>query len=427
MAPNSSTSSSSVRGNGTRLSALVLGAVAVLWGVYLGVAGPIARWAGTRFSDAILALGKGRIVDPVVFVQNRGADSVLLVTLIALLALALWFAHRFVMARFDRTWTWLPLSGAWLLALNVFLLGASKTAMWWLVLHAAHPNLQLTAFHIERILAEEGDRTARVVVLGSSQGQSEISSGDLTTYGAPEVQTANLSYAGATAADFPLMREHYQTLDPEVLLIYLSPINLYAGASATRWTPLLTPNSLGYVSERGAMPLVETPRKLQGLLGLGIPMVKQSRALQHAVFGTVSEQGYFRPGFGAGLEIEVAKYTPEPVAAGFQEDILIDFLTEEAEAGRFALVIDGMVHPILEQALDPAVMDAYRATIERVRGLHENIVVVKDELPSHPPADYLDLYHISPEVRTEYTKDVADVLSRRLGVPMQLPGAGDSP
>lgn len=397
--------------------------VALVWASYLGLAPLVSTWMGERFGGAILAITKGRILDPSSFAHGRLRDAAFLLTVAIALGVAASHFGGWVLTRVTRTWAWLPLSTIWFVALNVFLAAAGTTGLWWMMVHAAHPNLQLTAFHIERILMEEGEAPTRVVVLGSSQGQSEIATGELNSYGLPNVQTANLSYAGAAADDLPLVREHYQEIRPQVLVIYLSPINLYGSIAGTRWTPLLKGKSLSYLWDTGVPHLAERARILQGVLGLGIPMIKQRSSFGLALFGTVAEQGYRRPGqpgsTKAKAETEAKKYDPPEEVRELQRRVLLEFLKEEAAAGRQILVIDGELHPYLTAALAPGVMAGYRSTIAAVSALHENITVVRDEVPRHRAEEYSDLYHIYPEARTVFSRAVADVLQDKLGLPME--------
>ncbi len=399
---------------------LWLGVVAVVWVLHWVLTPSLSNWMGGRFEAQVLALAKGRVSDAPAFLRSRAQDAAVLLTALVLLGQTAWQARRLIVPRFNSTWAWLPLSAVWVIAINVFLRVAGGTALWWMMLHAAHPNLQLTAFHIERILAEEAPSPIRVVVLGSSQGQSEIATGELTAFGKPDVRAVNLSYAGATADDLVLMREHYQTIDPQVLVLYLSPINVYGGASGTRWTPLLKARSLAYLKDTEIVSIGEFPRLLQGVIGLGLPMVQQRRAFQHALFGLISEQGYTRPEDAATVEEEAEKYLPVERSLRFETSVLESFIVEEATAGRQVALIRGTLHPDLIAALAPGVVAGFDALMERLETIHPNVTVL-DNLPSHPPEDYRDLYHIHPDARSWFTRTVALRLSEQLNVPFRVP------
>ncbi len=432
--------------------------LAAAWVVYLLAAAALAEWLGARFGPQIISVSKGRILYPVEFAAGRGAEAIMLLTVLVALALAGRAMHRIVLRRVEPPWQWLPSSVVWLAVVNIFLWVAGGTALWWMVLYAANPNLQQPAFHMERIFLEESRAPNRLVVLGSSQGGSEIHTGELSLYGAPELRAANLSYAGATAADFLLIREHYRRIDPQYVVVYLSPLNFYAGVTGSRWLPLLTSAGLSTFRDTEVWELAEKPRLRQGVLGLGLPMFQQRMALQHAVFGGISVRGYIRPadrpgrGSAAGednvrtpgtggegaaggemppvgpvavdsaVQREAATFVVDTPGAAFLKRSMERYLLEEASRGLRIVVIDGQVNPLLSAALDSAVHADFEAFIDHLAGIHENVTVIRDELPSHSADEYVDLYHISGPARSDFTRALGDVLALRLGLPVTTEG-----
>ena len=435
MVLNSSTSSSN---RSWRMPWVSFGILALSWVGYLLLASPVANWMGERFSDEILNIGRGRIVASVAFVEARALDSVYLLTIAIVLFELTRIVSCGIARRIDPLWQWLPVSAVWFASFNVFVFMAGGTTLWWMALHLPHVNLQQTAFNIERLMLAESDAETKVVVIGSSQGQSEIDVGQLARYLRPAVNAGNLSYAGALADDMTLMHFQYQEIGPDVVVCYVSPLSLYKPVTGTRWLPLLTTNSLASFVDTDVWSLGEKVRLGQGVLGLAVPLFKQRIAFSHAMYGDVSEFGYTRPDSPlANKETAInGAVTEEPVLASWvpREDDRIrraavyvlgensdylkkslrEFLRMSAEQDRTVVLINGQVHPELTGEISSKVIkdyDKFMAELET----HKNVIMLADDLKDHPAAEYTDWFHISPADRSVNTKRLAESLSKEFG------------
>jgi len=423
MAPSSSTSSSRFRQ--VRPTAVSAGtAVAVAWLLYSCCAAPLANWMSASFGQQLLSMGRGRITDPAAFVNNRIFELVYLLTATAVLIVAGVIAFAAMERRITKAWLWLPMSLFVFVEVNVLVLLASETGLYWMALHAGHPNLKQTGFHIERVLLRDSPAETKAVVLGSSQAQSQIHTGELIRDFYPEVHVANMGYAGAQAFDFLLIRDHYQESSPDAVICYLSEQSLYTPASAARYLPLLKLRGLDDVAYLGAWRLPSKRRLVHGGVAMLLPLFQSRRAVNIFLFGEdIAVKAPRPPKSGEAVAAsepedpvrrKAAEYQVGP-GSDFQKRSLERFVRQSLEVGTKVILIAGQLNPILAERISPDVQDDFPQYLRDLGRKYPDLIVLSDELPSHGADEYDDSMHITPEVRLRYTARLADVLQQKLG------------
>lgn len=423
MAPSSSISSSRLRQ--VRLVTICAGAaVASVWILYLWCAAPLAEWISASFGERLLAIGRGRITDPAVFVNNRLLEIAYLLMVLAILVVLGACAVLVLERRVSKAWLWLPISLFVFVEINVLVLLASETGIYWMTLHAGHPNLKQTGFHTERILLNDSPAKTKAVVLGSSQAQSQIHTGELIRDFYPEVHVANMGYAGAQAFDFLLIRDHYQESSPDAVICYLSEQSLYTPASAARYLPLLKLRGLDDVAQLGAWRLRSKGRLVHGGAAMLLPLFRSRRAVNIFLFGEdIAVKAPRPPKSGKAVAAsepedpvrrKAAEYQVGP-GSDFQKRSLERFIRQNLEVGTKVILIAGQVNPILAERISPDVQDDFPRYLRDLGRKYPDLIVLSDELPSHGADEYDDSMHITPKVRLRYTARLADVLEQKLG------------
>jgi hypothetical protein len=127
-------------------------AASAAWGGYYALAAPISGWLDDRFGQKLTTLGRGRILAPRDFIENRAYDAVYLLTVLLALFLLVKVISSLIARRVRKLWLWAPVSLVWFVAVNVFVAVAGNTGLSWMIIHSGHQNLRQSGFHIERFL-----------------------------------------------------------------------------------------------------------------------------------------------------------------------------------------------------------------------------------------------------------------------------------
>jgi len=419
----------------------VLATIAVSWLLAAVLAKPVSGWVAENFGDQLIQLGKGRIVEPAHFVAQRLREAAWLIAVAGVLMLAGDLIWRRLERRLTKTWLWLPLTVMAFAQVNLFVLAACETGLYWMALYVAHPNLKQSCFHTERILAKQAEAREKVYVVGSSQGHSQIHTGQLNRALAPQVVSANLSYSGSKAFDFLMIHDQYAETPPDVVIVYLSELNLYERLSGKRCLPLLSFRELSELTELGAWSFPIKEGLGHGMLGAALPLFRSRRAIEMACFGRIGE---FSPGVvipirrstkGKGNNRAIAPavdpllLAAERADAGggekpdyhlgpeseFNKQALERFIEANLAAGVIVVVIEGQLNPEYERLIEPRIREDFARYLAHLKEEHPEVVFFRDEFPRFSADAYEDFWHITPGHRQEFTARLARVLADRFG------------
>ena len=407
MERSSSTSSSSRRllGWGVLTGLLLL----LPWVIDLGFGESLSEAVASRIGSRLDRLSKGVIPDNTAFVRVRIRDVAWLSTTAFLMIVGGELFRRLIRPRVSPLFLWVPLSIYVLIAVNLFLLVASQSVVFWGTLFAAQPTLKQSGFHLRRTLLAESQASRRGVVIGSSQGGSEIDDGQLNASFYPQIQFSNLSYAGSGGFDFLLLQGSYLPLRPHVVVAYLNELTLYGRPGTGRYIPLLTPQS---VRDLAAL---DRERAFEADVGFGlaaycVPAFRLRRALEVAVFG--AEVGDLR----SRIKAKAAQTVDESAVAAangytlsgnttFQKQSLRLFLERNQQAGITTVLVIGQLSPRVEKHLAPEVVADFQAYVKSLSDTPPPNVVVLSDLPRHDESDYPsgDFMHVFASSRKVFT------------------------
>ena len=382
------------------------------WMISIGLGASLAERGASAFGSSIERYSKGSVVDVKAFIENRIRDAAYLITLLSLAIAIGALVRQWFEKRVSRTFLWVPLSLYVFVAFNLLLIAACGTASFWGVLFVALPNLKQSGFHLRRTLVAESRAPNRGVIIGSSQGGSEINDAQMSQALSPNWEFGNLSYAGSGAADFLLLQEQYSSLKPRIVVCYLSEMNLYRPAGIGRFIPFLGPRSARDLRSID-LPEIQSSDFAVGLAGYAVPAFRVRRALELAIFG--SESGDLKAARGIKRTLEqVAEETAKQYECGAgseaQKRAFERFLENNIQADSTTVVVAGQVHPLLEGYIADEVKDDFKSFLAGLDKFGSKVVVLQ-EMPRHAAAAYgnRDLMHILPEERTAFT---AELLSR---------------
>ncbi|MCX7420549.1 MAG: hypothetical protein NT013_13565, partial [Planctomycetia bacterium] len=362
MEPSSSTSSSKKLLAGWLALAMLL--VVLPWGVYLIAGTSLSEVGASRLGAKLEQSSNGLIADAPVFLRNCLREVVLLSTMLFGLIVGGAVFERVVRHRVRPLFLWIPLSVYVFIAANLLLLAAEDTAVFWVGMIPLGGGNKQAVFHTNRTVLGESSAPNRCVVIGSSQGGTEISAGELSRELRPETEFCNLSYAGSGAFDFLLLQNQYLPLRPRLVVVYTSEMTFHNELGTGRFLPFLNPQNALVLSELGWTGAKSGP-VWTGLGAYLLPSFRIRRAVELSVFG--SESGEFRARMKSG-----PKRSIEEVAVEWGRGYRIDgdteilkrafqrFLEINAREGITTVLILGQVSPLLEEEISPEVKSDYR-------------------------------------------------------------------
>ncbi len=394
--------------------------IGLLWIGYLLGGAPLADFVNAQIGTWLEAMSKGRIVDSRLFILQIEKETLQLLTAPVIVSgLMRWiyisaksivpFKLRGLLATF-----------LVLILLNTCLVVARDTTLFWGGIFFAYPNLKQSAFHFERnLLATAPDTQEKVVVIGSSQGRSQIDTGQLDRTFTGRARFGNLSYAGADAIDFTLFLDHISTTGANTIICYVSEINFYdKRISASRFLPLLNLKRIPWALSLARQVDSLDSKVHYGILAAVLPMFQVRRAVELAIFGRLAEKNFSVP-------IKRRRPIDKPTITKFerraqglsmntyrsiQKTAFVQFIKEAKNLGIRVVIIQGQINPEVSSFLPPAMRIDFEAFLQEVTSGSSNVTLLTDELPSHMSEDYEDSTHVWHHVRKNYTLEVSKVL-----------------
>lgn len=428
---NSSTSNSKSRIELWLILILVV-AAAVYW-AFDDIGGRyLSESIASRFGETLIEKSRGKVTEPAYYILQRLHECIYLPAMAIGIVLGILLTSRLLSRFVNRNWLWLPLSLVAFAGANVFVGAAGETGTFWVVLFAGSEDSKQPGFQISRVMHCDSSAKQRVVVLGSSQGGTEVEETLLNREFGPNVYTSNLNYAGAQTMDFLLVRSWYAGEQPDVAICYLSELNFYTPVSGSRLLPLLKPSSWRDLNALESWRFKLGDKRLYGYLGSILPAFQSRRSLEYFTYGTPAVEPSVSLRRRRAKEKEksppssaVDPLEEKAVAAALTYRILPDtdfhkralerFLVESEKAGTAVVLIAGQINPIVSRKLDPAIRRDFLGYLKGLPEKYSNVTVLTDELPSHRESEYEDLMHITEEAQLRYTSVLADVLERRFG------------
>lgn len=402
-------------------SKLIFVGIAVLWGAYVVFGPMLSRLLAGTFGDLVGEKTRGLIPDPERFFLVSLQETALLATAILVVALLLRVASAAMKGRGHAApGRYVALAVLCFVCLNGLFVVAGTTTIFWISGYLAYPNYKQAFFNTNKILLAKSTAATRVVIAGSSQGHSQFDAGLLNESFYPDAQFVNLSYAGSSAWDLRLTLAQYERLRPDYVVTYISIMNFYdINPGASRIIPLVTWSSLSDVFQYRDDGYIEREDVLHATLSLIFPAFQMRRSLELSVFGPLAEKGFARPRIARIAPIArrsgASRYADRyEVGNGseYQKSAFCVFLDRNIDLGVRPVIVVGQVHPALERAVDPAIMEDYgRFIVELERRYPETVIFIKRNELRHEIADYDDYMHIDNDERTHFTQRFSDLIS----------------
>ncbi len=398
----------------------IVAGIAALWAAYFVLGTTVSRVLDRIAGDVVATKTRGLIPDAERFFHTSLRETALIATAILIAVVVLRLASAAMKrCEFTAPGRYLALAVSCFVCLNGLFAVAGTTTIFWVSGYLAYPNYKQAFFNTNKALLENSLAMTKVVIAGSSQGHSQFDAGLLNRSYYPDVQFANLSYAGSSAWDLRLTLGQYANLQPDYVVTYISIMNLYdTNPGGSRIIPLITWSTWPDVLEYRRDGYIEREDVFHAALSLAFPAFKLRRSLDLSIFGPLAEKGFARPRMAAPQPVVrrpgASRYADRyelGEGSRYQRAAFKAFLERNIAAQVQPVVVVGQVNPALERAVDPAIMaDFRRFVIELQRDYESSVTFVEREELQHGIADYDDYMHISNDERRRFTQQFADLM-----------------
>lgn len=400
----------------SRWSKWILVALGFTWGAYFLLAGRISTVLGDRLSPLLNRVAKGKINDAAVFLQNRVAEVLILLTLAVLLCLLgkaiwNWLGRR----ELREKWVWQAV--ALFLLLNVWVGAAMRTAVFWGAMFTGSETANYTQFQFKKNLLRENPAARVALLMGSSQTRSEIDENLMNEQLRGRLWTTELHFPGSAALDLLLTLRRLEEVRGDYIIVYVSEITFYSGIH-TEAPPLFARlEDIPSLREVGLKSELFEKSFGYGYLGHVLPLFLAREALTHRILGTGLAQST-----QAGQDATLAEDLTERahvVARRFAMDHTTDiqkkaftkFLALAAERNRKVILLEGQLNPLVRERMEPKLREDMRGFLREMASRFSNVILVtEDRLPSQLPPDYEDLSHVNQSTQMRFTSWLVDYL-----------------
>ncbi len=391
----------------------------------------LARFLGTRFSAALLRFGKYKFDDPSAFVYHRLHEALWLVTLAFVWVglhrlLGRWLHRRSPHSK----WHWAPQSLVGFVLLNVWVAFAMETALFWIVLGFQSGSENYMQFRIKRIIATENRAPYRVLLVGSSQTDSEFEEDDINRAIGSTAWTTEVHYPTATAHDLLITERLIRCVHAHFVVCYLSEYYFYLwihGEAPKRFLSIL---DLPELWRLGSLQQLSRDEIGYGVTGNLLPIFRCRDILLMRFFGTSTrglDQLIYDSGLTPDLDArarEFGKAFTLSESSRIEKQALEIFIDRCQAQGSRVILLGGGMNPILTRYIDPAVRRDYVSFLAELPSRHPNVIVVPpEELPPQPPEVYYDLSHANPAGTRLFTDFFTAYLAKLVGA--KLPPGKD--
>ena len=402
-----------------RLSKILLALGTISSIVLLAVARPAGPYLGSQLGAKVLAVGKGKISNPDLFISGRIFEAGLLLGFAILLVLACTYLFRKFKAG---TNAWAPLAVCVFVACNLWLFAATKTCLFWVSLYTGSATSNVTQFSFKKELLDEHRTPRQVILLGSSQTQAQIDENILNNRLQGKLWTTELHFPGSHALDMLLVLRRLRGEPGDQIICYLSEYYLYTGLHSTAapyFANISDISTLGHIGWRREML---TQQYAMGFLANALPIFACREPLSNRLLGTAMNS-LEQVRHDSTLETNLVARAEENAAifkvdrnSDLQKAAFEEFVAEASRQKRRVILLEGGVNPILGSKIAPVVRADMHQFLQKIAREHSHVTLVPEkELPGQPPASYQDLTHVTKEVQKEFSEWLAAYLERQSG------------
>jgi hypothetical protein len=378
----------------------------------------LATFLAEQFGSALERIGDGKFPNKQLFVLHRIHEA---------LALLLWTYATIVLTngmfhllrhRSGITGTALCATTVFA-AINLWILLASRCALFWFLFWQGDFTRNLVAFEIKRILYSENQAAHRMVIVGSSQANRQINERMLNQRFKGQAWTSELHFPGSTAFDVWTTWSNLAGNEPDTLIYYLSerdfvgsnglmPAYFFNVSRAADWKRF-TDGKHGWSAEMRF-----------GLLARCLPLFRIRDALSSRILGAahnrldeLQHDTAQNSNLEARATLAKSRFTRDEFDAS-QRTALRALARSCEERGTRLILLFGHLNPVLEQQLGPAYREELRPFLKALHAeFSKTTVVFREQMPLQVAGDYTDLTHVDDATQARFTEWLGNWLEKQ--------------
>lgn len=304
--------------------------------------------------------------------------------------------------------------------LNVYLYVCGNTALFWMALYSPVDIDNFVQYQIKRILRDEVKSERRAVILGNSQANRSIDETILNQQLGDSLWTTDLTQPGARGFDMLVLSRDTEWKEGDILISYISEVMFYGGGSGVVVSDFIHFGDLKDLNDLNGWSEMEEGSVTKGLLGRVVPSYRYGASFSKRILGadisSIRQRDY-----DAALEEDLDKQGENrssafSVDAGsrFQLDAFERMAGELVAAGGELVLIDGYVHPALDEQMPVLVREDMSRFLRELKKAHgDKVAIIKaDELLPQSSESFDDLVHFSEDAQAKFSQRLADELKQ---------------
>jgi hypothetical protein len=389
---------------------------------HLCAAAPLARFAAAHWGAKILAATDGNVPDAKVFLQLLLHDAVILFSLAASLTLVHAFGARWLpLPSVTRRRRWVVHSLLAFAAVNLWLLVASHTTLFWLLLWQGRDyNTAVTRFQLKHQLLLHHPAARKAVILGNSQARAQIEEAQLNQLFGAQLYTGELHFPGSRGVDVWLTHRHLEANSAQIVICYVPEGFFYGNHNLSEAATSFFSFSDWHAAKKlGALEEIPARKLGYGLLGDALPVFALREPLAHRLLGygvgdirqrQHDELG--KPALDHSLATAAAEYQFDRLSE-FQKRAFTAFVADCVAQKQTLMLIAGQINPKLGSLINPAVHEDMLAFLRQLRQDFPSVMLV-DDCPAQSEADYEDITHVNKVRQEKFTEFISERLRQIL-------------
>lgn len=399
------------------ISAIVL--VAVSWLAYAVAGATISRLAATRCQAMLARISGGKFDDPVVFIQGRIREVLVLMTV----AVVLWLVGTAIHRLLQRHHQWQPAHGlvmglAAFLLLNVFAAVSGATVLFWAAFFNKAQVDNFAQYQIKRALLPEVKAPKRAILIGNSQTNRSIDEVLMNQMIGKRLWTTELTQPGAHSFDLLTLTRNMPLAKGDLVICYLSEVFFFGDGRGGVVSDFFGFAECPDLIQLGGWSLYSPGSIRSGLIGQILPIYHYRNSLSQKALGwslVNVRQLQFDTSLEPDLERQAQRRAPDLKAGSnyeFEQAAFARMVGELSAKGCDTLLIAGHIHPALQRHMNPALRQAMRGFLARLQARGNGRVTVVDgaRFFEPVPGDFLDLVHFTDDSQQRFTRKLVAYL-----------------
>lgn len=393
----------------------------ILWLVLLLLGDAIVNAVCARYGERLLAIGAGKFHDPAVFLKERWAEGVWLVTIawgvccVVKIVAAVWIS------RIPAGIRGIALGMIWFILINVWMAAAVQTTAFWLPFFDSKVFDGPAMYMMKRPLLGEEKPAYQIVLLGNSQTNSNIEEGLLRNMLGKNMSVAELHLPGVRGMDLYNVAQDLRGETVDLVIVYATELYVYGQDSVSMIPEFFHARDLATLQRLGGWDFVAVEQKWAAVTNDLLPTFRFRRSLASRVLGknlTSIGQMVHDVSLEGDLEARAQRISHDMERSrtlDFEKSAFGEALQTFVAQGTRVVLIRGTQNPILQNVLPVSMRADFDSFLEQLaqRSSGKILVVQGQTLMPTQSTDFVDLTHMGSPAQARMTEALAVYLKEQ--------------